>query len=271
MKKNYHLVLMIVSVFFANAIFAQLSTRINDSSIVKLGARPVKGDMLFSLSYPLLSDDSVYGFKLKNHLLQNNDYIEFKWYQTDNLVYRIGISWNKNRAGTNGTTTDTAKFGIISNDYIQSKNQYGIVPGAEYHFSKSNIFDIFVGANLFLARGRDVDEQDSSYRNGDYWKYKGTTNTTLVGLGGEIGINFFVANLPLSIGLKYEFNCDWTFGGKTKVECSSLVGSTSNSQTFYMEDANAFGTPDFLQYNKLHRSGWDTNQDIRVVLNFYFD
>lgn len=269
MKKCSGLILILVLVLFANAASAQLSTRTNDSSIVKLGARPVEGDMSLSFSYPFMVDGQ-WGLGLKDSILQFDDYITYRYYITDNIVLKLGMMYYKSSARTVGTTKDTAQLGILNNDNKLSKYRFGIVPGAEYHFGKSNIFDVYLGGNLCLGFGNNVNINDFELVNGDYSKYKAKTNTTLVGIGGVIGINVFIANLPLSIGLKYDFNSNWTIGGKTLVNASQKIGTIESTQEFYMQNNDIYGNPDLVQYESLKRTVWNTNHDIRLVLNVYF-
>ncbi|HOV11892.1 MAG TPA: hypothetical protein PLL90_09025 [Bacteroidales bacterium] len=269
MKKCSCLILILVSVLFTNATFAQLSTRTNDSSIVRLGARPIAGDMSLSFSYPFMVD-GAWGLGLKDSILQFDDYITYRYYLTDNIVLKVGMMYYKSSAHSSGTTIDTAQLGILSAEGKLSEYRYGIVPGAEYHFGKSNIFDVYLGGNMCLGFGNNVTINNIELVNGDYSKFKAKQNTTLVGIGGVIGINVFVANLPLSLGLKYSFNSNCTIGGKTHVNASSKVGTTETEQEFYSQDNDVFGNPDPLQYESLKRTLWNTNHDIRVVLNVYF-
>lgn len=269
MKKCSCLILILVSVLFTNATFAQLSTRTNDSSIVKLGARPIAGDMSLSFSYPFMVDGK-WGLGLKDSILQFDDYITYRYYLTDNIVLKVGMMYYKSSIHSNGTTIDTALLAVSASETKMSEYRYGIVPGAEYHFGKSNIFDVYLGGNLCLGFGNKATINNFELVNGDYSKFKSKQSTTLVGVGGVIGINIFVANLPLSLGLKYSFNSNWTFGGKTHVNTATKVGSTETEQEFYTQDLDAFGTPDLLQYENLKRTLWNTNHDIRVVLNIYF-
>jgi hypothetical protein len=269
MKKIYFTMLIVALLSFANNSFAQLSTRTNDTSIIKLGGRPVAGDMAFSFSYPIVKD-GTFGLHLDKNLVQYNDYISYKYYLTDKLVLKLGLMFYKSRARTAGTTKDTALLGIEKNDFLVNQRQYSIVPGVEKHFSVGNIFDIYVGGNLNLGFGKNSNISDVSFVNGDFNNYSAKRNTTLVGLGGVVGVNVFIANLPLSIGLKYNFNSDWTFGGKWKVKESNKVGVTETSSEYFLQDEDANGNVDILQYDKLKRNFWDTNQEIRVVLNVYF-
>jgi hypothetical protein len=269
MKKICFTMLLTALFLFANQSFAQLSTRENEAEIVKLGARPVAGDMCFSLSYPILRDNT-FGLKMNKNLLQYNDFITYRYYLTDKLVLKMGLMFWKSRARTAGTTIDTAKFAVSTNDYMVNDRQYSIIPGVEQHFSVGNIFDIWVGGNLNVGFGKNSNISNVELVNGDYNNYEEKRNTTLVGVGGAIGVNVFIAHLPLSIGLKYNFNSDWTFGGKWKVAESTKVGTTETDKEYFIQDEDARDIPDALQYDKLKRNLWDTNQEIRVVLNIYF-
>ena len=269
MKKLSFILLFAALFLVANQSFAQLSTRTNEDEIVKLGARPVAGDMCFSLSYPILRD-GTFGLKMNKNIMQYNDFITYRYYLTDKLVLKAGLMFWKSKAHTAGTTIDTAQLAITENDYMRNDRQYSIIPGVEQHFSVGNIFDIWVGGNLNLGFGKNSSIENWEKVNGDYREFSQKRNTTLVGVGGAIGVNVFIAHLPLSIGLKYNFNSDWTFGGKWKVSEKTKVGTTTTSQDYFTQDDNAMGNFDPLQYDKLKRNMWDTNQEVRLVLNVYF-
>jgi hypothetical protein len=42
-----------------------------------------------------------------------------------------------------------------------------IVPGIEKHFSNSNIFDVYTGADLFLGFGKDKEVSSTTNRDGE--------------------------------------------------------------------------------------------------------
>ena len=179
-------------------------------------------------------------------MLKTGDCLTFKRYIKDDLAIRAGLRLYKSSTSSKGTIADSSFLTppistLISNDYKSSKREYDIVPGIEKHFSKGNIFDTYVGADLYLGLGRNVNIQDEKYKSNDYTDITSITNTTIVGVGAVVGFNVFVAHLPISLGLEYGITAKWTRGGKNKVTEKDQVGSNSYSATYYTENTNGIG------------------------------
>ena len=124
---------------------------------------------------------------------------------------------------------------INSNEFKNSSRTYVLVPGIEKHFSKNNFFDVYVGADLYMGFGRNVITNNIEQVSGDFNNRKAVTGFTQVGLGGVVGFNVFIAELPISIGLEYGQNLLWTLGNKTKVEQEVRVGGNTNSVEYYTQ------------------------------------
>ena len=116
-----------------------------------------------------------------------------------------------------------------------------------------------------------VDQED--YNNGDKSYMTSTTGTTIFGLGGVVGFNVFVAQLPIALGLEYGLSGKWIFGGKTKVEQEITVGSTSESAEWIEQDFDGLGNPDAIQYSDLSRRQFnmDTNHNVRLNIHIFFN
>ncbi len=287
MKKTILLVAMALG--FSSS-YAQLTTRENDNSVEKLGARPVAGDMGFTLSLSLGdSSAGLYG----GNLLKLGNVLTYKYYLADDMVIRAGLRLKNENTATKGTVVDSSalyQYGQVltpgSTKEIKKKTvnrMWEIVPGIEKHFSASNFFDAYVGADLYLGLGKDQTIDDRDALNGDFEHFKATTNTRSVGLGLITGMNIFIAHLPISIGLEYGWSAKWTFGGNTKVkyEDQSTSGTTVTSRDIEYVTDNATAIDDAThattvtakdKYSKLksRKFSADSNQDVRVVLNIYF-
>ena len=269
MKKQ--LFLLIVAGFISmNYAFAQLSTRENAETTEKLGARPVKGDMAATFCMPIVKNQNASLYD--GNFLQSGDILTFKKYTSDNTAFRAGLRLFQDDQHSNGDIDANSGSLLSSKKLKSSQREYDLVPGIEKHFSKSNIFDVYTGADLFLGLGRNVSVNNLEYKSGDYNDQTAVVNTTVFGLGGVIGVNIFIAHLPISIGLEYGWNAKWTFGGKTKVKEKTQVGNTSSSTTTYTQDSDPFGNPDAEIYSSLSKSQFNmnTNQNVRFVLNIYF-
>ena len=284
MKKS---ALVIAMAFGVSTAFAQLSTRENDETVVRYGARPKAGDMAFVLGTSIANDSGMVAKLFSGNALQSGNILTYKYYATDDIVIRAGIRFmnqNLTLKGTGadstaqynpgGVTTNTnaaASYADLSDVKTKSvKRMYEIVPGVEKHFLASNIFDAYVGADLYLGFGSEKSTNNFNYRSGDKNFVSKKTNTTDVGLGLVTGFNVFLGNLPVALGVEYGWNAKWTFGGLTKVKEDVTVGTTSYTQT-YKQDNSSTSQSD-AKYSKLKRREFNanTNQDVRVVLHIYF-
>lgn len=255
----------------AGSMFAQLSTRENDAIKTKLGARPTAGNMALNFGIDLNNGGTASLFQ--GNALAAGDLLTFKYYLADDLAIRSGLRLQQTSSKSKGDAFEpTAPGDVKNNNFVESSREYVLVPGIEKHFSNSNIFDVYAGADLYLGFGKDKTIIDVDYNNGDYVYYTGSTSTSIYGLGGVVGFNVFVAHLPVSVGLEYGWNAKWIMGGKTKVKDEFKAGGTSESTEYYTQSNNPFGNPDNLEYEKLSKKefGMDTNQNVRLVLNIYF-
>lgn len=295
MKKTSAILAM---VFGVSSAFAQLSTRENDDNIIKYGARPKAGDMTFVLGTSfsgILGNDSTDGMArlFSGNSLKAGNLLTYKYYHTDDLVIRFGIRLKNQNLTYKGQALDSASYynpntvttnttmpnGVSMTNFSEVKaktveRMWEIVPGVEKHFLNSNIFDAYVGADLYLGFGADKSISNVDYRNGNKTYITKKTPTTNVGLGIVTGFNIFLAHLPVSVGLEYGWNAKWTFGGVTKVNEERVVnGSTGGTYSVkYTEDSSSGSISSNANYSKLKKREFnaDSNQDVRLVLNIYF-
>lgn len=284
MKKSIALVAM---AFGVSTAFAQLSTRENDDNVIRYGARPKAGDMAFVLGTSLANDSGMTAKLFSGNSLRSGNILTYKFYKSDDIVIRAGIRLQNKNLLVKGTSADSSavyapftspgvgqyqNFGEVKQKTVE--RMWEIVPGVEKHFLASNIFDAYVGADLYLGFGSDRSIKNFDYKNGDKNYVTRKTNTTNVGLGLVSGFNVFLGHLPVSLGLEYGWNAKWTFGGVTKVkeEVTTAASNTSYSVTYKEEQSsNAVGSTT-AKYSKLKRREFnaDSNQDVRVVLHIYF-
>jgi hypothetical protein len=278
MKKS---VLMLAFAFGVTGAFAQLSTRENDETVTKMGARPKAGDMAFVFGMSIADDSGMIANLFNGNSLKSGDILTYKYYNSDDMVIRLGLRLMNENTMMKGSGLDSGAlydpnlvappFTNIKEVKLSTKERmWEIVPGVEKHFLASNFFDAYVGADLYLGFGADKSIDEYTYINGDFNKVSRKTRTTDVGLGVVTGFNVFVANLPISIGLEYGWNAKWTFGGVTKVKEDMMVGSVAASAE-YSED-NTAAVPTGAKYSKLKMREFnaDSNQNVRIVAHIYF-
>jgi len=261
--------------------FAQLTTRENDATTVNLGARPQAGDAALVFNIPVDGQGNGDGTNagaglFDGNLLSSGDVLTYKYYRDNDVVYRVGVRLQATNATTKGTPADSSFFFNPGNlDEFNTKNNsraYVLAPGIEKHFTSSNVFDVYMGADVMLGFGRNKtitevlgeDITDVTIR---------TTPTRILGLGAFTGFNVFIAQLPVSVGLEYGLSAKWIFGGKTKVERELDAGGDTESAEWFEQDADANGNIDALNYSKLSRRQFfmDTNHNVRLVICFYFN
>lgn len=278
MKKR---ILSITLALVTTCSFAQLSERENDATMVKLGARPQSGNLALTFGFnfgALLSNDNnaADASLFTGNFFAQGDFLTFKYYQSDDLAIRFALRLSKHSTKLKGEamTDSTGYYDGTANSAVKedltkvNEREYVFVPGIEKHFSTSNIFDVYMGADLYLGFGKEDSTFETTSNNGDYIKYKHKKSSTIIGIGGIIGFNVFIAHLPISVGLEYGLNLKWTLGGRYKVEQSMRSGNISDESKYQVDDIAAPG----VHYKKLKKSRFDmdTNQDVRLVLNLYF-
>jgi len=279
MKKRLLLVSMVAVAGLSAS--AQLTTRDNNAANVRLDARPVAGDAALQFNIPIVgrsNNDGNDAGLFNGNLLGAGDILTFKYYNTDDIAYRLGVRLTADNSKTKGTAADSSALTpLFQSDVKENRKQsisreYIIAPGIEKHFSNTNFFDVYVGGDALIGLGRDRIVNEEDFVNGDKNYETRTTGTTIFGLGGFVGINAFVAQLPVSVGVEYGLSGKAIFGGKTKVEVEQTIGSTSNSGEWFEQDSDGLGNGDSNRYSDLSRRQWnmDTNHNVRLNICFYF-
>src|SRR5574344_2544185 len=187
--------------------FAQLSTRTNAEPYnFKVGTRTTEETcgLYVGPSFSEIKDmtDNKVNWR-------GLPYLNFKYYKTDKLVYKIGIQLYSKSESLSGEQE-------ISNSTIETKGSnsetyFRLSPGVEYHFNSNNLLDVYTGA--FLPIG--YDHFGLTNEAGDY-KNNITQTPFVFGLGGYIGLQTFIADLPLAIGLEYGLSYYGRFGMQYK-------------------------------------------------------
>ena len=245
---------------------AQISTGEPSAVKIKTGNRPDKGT--FGLFVGAGMD---FGSFTNEDYSFNDDYVlplvNLKYYFTNKLEGRIGIdvfrydlnlSGKKFKTGTEGDVTK-----LVNN---RGAGCAMLWPGIAYHFSNHNIVDVYCGAELPFgitsANGKGISGDPSSTT-------KTSTFAFNVGLGAFVGLQAFIGNLPLAIGLEYGLYGGFATGGKTKHvtidDSGKKVWYTSN-RSFNNPAVNA----DTDAFEKLHIGEGYMGNQLRFTLSYYF-
>lgn len=248
MKKKYGLLLF--AIFLGNTLFGQISTRENTTSIFHTGTRPLAGSYGVYVGPSLME---LMDMADENITSTGLPLINIKYYKTDQIEWRLGLQFCGKSKSLTGTTASSGS----SND-IESNSFNRISLGGAYHFTDKNLLDVYVGA--FLPLGWDTYKYENSVGSTSYTTSK---FSPVFGLGAYIGLQAFVADLPLSIGLEYGLRAIGRTGKQYKhVE----INSSGLSQTYYTEYESGY-----IRYSELKYSNSEFGTDVRFTLSYYFN
>jgi hypothetical protein len=255
---------------------AQLSTRENQDTRYKFGGRPVAGD--YGLTFGLTINNAAFGgasdttrsISVWNRLSRGN-LITGKKYVTNDMAYRAGIRLYRNSRSIKAEldSTEQLQNNLSEVQYLDASREYMLVPGIEKHFNSANIFDVYLAGDLYLGFGRDKSINSVTNRQGQTSSTTMTTPYTIVGLGGIIGVNVFVLDLPISVGVEYGLSAFWQLGDRTKVEVEEQDG---DSYEYYTVSNDPF-VGQHVGYSSVKQKymTMNTNDQVRVVMNIYFN
>ncbi len=264
MKKNVFLFAMFVAMFSTTNSFAQISTAEPTVSVFKTGNRPKAGTygIFFGMSYTdftiLMDEDVTFeGFPLVN----------LKYYATNNVELRLGLNFQGTSQKYSGEyeyeeysevkadmVTKTEDF----SQTVSNRNNY-FSPGFAYHFSNKNLLDVYAGATIPIGWSSNT----TMYEVGETY-YKTKQSPFILGLGGFIGLQAFIADLPFSIGVEYGLSFLKEFGNDTT---KVTMKSENDEQTYYTSSELSLSD----SYESLSSKKGTTTNDVRVTLSYYFN
>lgn len=238
MKRIKLITLLALFVTISFYSFGQLSERVNSNSSFKYGTRPVQGNFGFYIGaniqdvkdlgnrWKLRDSDTA---RIKNLL----PLVLLRYYISDNDVLRFGINSKRQNIRIAGDLFKPATQGDITELKVQrTSSLFFINPGIEHHFLKSNIADVYLGASIPVGY---VTEKQTDYVKAtvDYSSSIMSRKALSYGFQGFMGIQAFIADLPMSIGLEIGVAALVENGKKWKVEYKQVVGGVPSSETYY--------------------------------------
>ncbi len=192
MKKLALLLCVLGSTLLANA---QISTGENTAQTIRTGNRASKGDFGLYLGattdhFKSIGDDAKFSAL---------PLLNFKYMATDKLEARIGFEWWSK-------TVTTSYDPEEGSSYKDSGRNTSIMfyPGLAYHFNRSNILDVYVGGELPIGGGSNVEKLIGDDFDED--ENTESCNRFEIGVGAFIGLQAYICNLPLAVGVEYGFN-----------------------------------------------------------------
>jgi len=244
---------LLFAICVSNTIFAQLSTRENTTSVFRTGSRPQAGTYGVFIGPSLME---IQDMSDENIDVRGLPLINIKYYKSDNIEWRFGLQFNGKSSKQSGTELSTSTD-IASID----KSSYNrISVGLAYHYSPKNLLDVYTG--VYIPLGWDRYKYESTYG-----KISSTTSkfSPIVGLGAYIGLQAFVADLPISVGFEYGLRAVTHMWQKYK---HVDVEQNGKSQTYYTTSENDRGG---TQYSSLNYSKSDFGTDARITFSYYFN
>lgn len=254
---------MMICLAFFGVAQAQLSQGDTYSSKIRTGNRPDKGDWGIYLgpSYSELVDFIDWLDKSKDvDALRGLPLINVKYYSSDKLEWRLGFQYYNKVTKYNG---------IIENE-DDSYNERGkdattlfmLSPGVAYHFSNKNLLDVYVGANVPMG----YDGERNIFVSDDV-KNNAIRNSFAIGLGAFIGLQSFIADLPLSIGFEYGIEGLLKCGQKVK----NITTDIDGNEQIYFTNLNDEDLLSPTQYSRLSSRTKTFGSDFRLTITYYFN
>ncbi len=242
-----------VALFIAagTTAFAQITTGEPTSKVIKTGNRPGYGDygIYLGVSSNLFKafDDNV---KMKALPL-----INFKFMTGSFNELRLGLEMYK----TSQIIDGYAIIGDSSYENINQTTESNILlyPGWAYHFSSKNILDVYIGAELPLGYNGSTKYQVAEENISSV-----TKRAWVLGLGAFVGLQAFVADLPLAIGA--EFGVSSLFDCGVKYLHQTREGDVD--QVYYTSELD----PDGLHYDALKARKGQIGSQVRLTVTYYF-
>lgn len=246
---------------------AQLTTGLPTSSTIRTGNRPGAGSygLYFGATTDMFRDLANADIQMKSLPL-----INFKYMSTNEIEWRIGLEIYKGNELLKGERR-VVNYEDSSESYMGYKDKSkestaALYPGIAYHFSRNNILDVYVGAELPLGWDMYNAVQEDSASKSISSSQK---NAFFVGLGGFVGLQAFIADLPLAIGLEYGVSSRFDVGLKYK----NVITTGNKTQTTYTPDAGKFSqlsVSNYDAYSKLSARKGAIGSQFRLTLSYYF-
>ena len=259
MKRTLFLMAMLlVAVSFP--LSAQISKGDPTATTIKTGNRPVKGD--FGVFFGG-------GFLIEQNQRFWLPVMDFKYFVTDHIELRGGLdvyrNFNRNK-GKVITATDP-ELQTYDKQTVNVDGFFNVVPGFAYHFSNLNILDVYVGAEIPFGvenwrkvtrmEGENVPPSGTDPVSIQAW------NPFVIGGNVLVGVQAFIGNLPLAVGLEYGIGAKAYLGNKVKY----ITEDAEGNRTVYFKN---FET-ETDKWSRLSAAGGYVDHIIRLTVSYYFN
>lgn len=241
MKKIFFLMALVLGSLTANA---QITTGENTAKVIRTGNRAQKGNLGIYLG---ATTDMFKDFTDKDVKIKALPLINLKYMYTDKTELRLGLElWEKDSTYSAPNMTDAKK----------SESSYMFYPGIAYHFSNKNLLDVYVGGELpfGFASQSEVKAVKESSILGNGYSYTDDQSFFRVGVGGFVGLQAYLGNLPVAIGCEYGLN----------VMYSHCYNGSISKDGYEIDENSKFN------YNASN-SKFKIGHQVRLTLSYYFN
>ncbi len=193
--------------------------------------------------------------------------VSLKYYRTDHNVLRIGFQTSTKNKILSGKIDPLINGGTLEErKIIENTSRFTVYPGFERHFTSSNIMDVYLGTTFPLGWNREKNVNNSSYTNGDFNDYSLTRTSLTYGLEGFVGIQAFIADLPLALGADFGAAIMGHLFDRYKHNISSEFGTLTTDQVYYTIDDTGAG----IKYESLNRRDFQLQGNVRLTITYFF-
>lgn len=238
---------------------AQITEGEPSAKVIRTGNRPEAGNFGLYMGATSNMFKGLFDGDIKMEALP---LINLKIMTSDQFELRVGLEFYRSMEKLTGTIPVGEATTEVQNERY-AEGAAMLYPGFAYHFSRHNIFDVYVGAELPIGWNSNtiISELGSA-------SVKSKKSSFTIGLGAFVGVQAFIANLPLAIGVEYgissridtalKYKNEATYDGKTQVTI------TPDLEKFEHIDVSADA------YDKLKAKVGGIGSQFRVTLSYYF-
>lgn len=220
---------------------AQITTGENTSQVIRNGNRAQAGN--FGIYFGATTDMFRNLFDGGPDKMECLPLINLKYMKSDQLEYRLGIEWYKKSTTTSPSEGDDTK---------SYEKKFMFYPGVAYHFSNKNLLDVYVGGEVPFGWGNNgYDDGDEDY----------TVSNFRIGLGAFIGLQAYIANLPLALGVEYGISTGYN---------AVSDGTVSKDGMSIDYDKDDYGTSSAYTEDS-DQKRFQIGHQVRFTLSYYFN
>lgn len=242
---------MALSLGMVTVADAQISTGETSSKVIRTGNRAQAGNfgLYLGATSEIFKNIGASGTKFSAIPL-----INLKYMKTDQLEYRLGLEWYDKYTSENTFSGDDD---AVKHSSTTNESKFMFYPGIAYHFSPKNLLDVYVGAEVPIGFGT---EGQHEYYEGnedaelDYSEGH-TAKVFRMGAGAFIGLQAYIANLPIALGVEYGISTLY----------NHYYQGTFEKDNYYLSNIDPNSVSPQRSATK-----WKLGNQVRVTLSYYF-